>query len=115
MEIDFAWSLGDKCSSASPKLTVTGIPIGTTGLGIVLRDHDMGSWDHGGGWVAVKGQSELVIPAGGLTSGYNGPCPPNFASHGHDYSFTVRAEGAGNTTLGTASKTATFSASKVNQ
>ena len=113
MEVSFIWTLADKCSSASPKLTISGIPAGTVGLGITLKDHDMASWDHGGGWIKVTGLTSIDIPVGALRSRYNGPCPPNFSAQGHDYSFNVRAEGVGNSTLATASKTATFSSSTV--
>ena len=113
MEVDLNWTLADKCSSKSPKLMVTNIPGGATGLSVKLTDNDMASWNHGGGWVKVDGQKSIAIPEGALNAGYNGPCPPNFSSFGHDYTFSVKAEGKDGVALATASKTATFSASKV--
>jgi phosphatidylethanolamine-binding protein (PEBP) family uncharacterized protein len=115
MAVDFEWLLTHRCSRTSPALVVTGLPAETAALAIKLVDNDMLSWNHGGGKVAVadaKTQS-LDIEAGALKEAYNGPCPPNFGSFGHDYQFVVLAQDASGKELGRATRTKTFSASKV--
>ncbi|MHB8762970.1 MAG: phospholipid-binding protein [Deferrisomatales bacterium] len=78
-------------SNRSPELRVSNLPAGVKELRVRLDDLDVPSWDHGDGAVASDGTG--VVPAGALTQGYYGPCPP---SGSHRYQFTVQAvDGAG--------------------
>jgi phosphatidylethanolamine-binding protein (PEBP) family uncharacterized protein len=92
-----------KCSSVSPKITVSNIPAGTKELKVVLIDRDVPTWNHGGGILSYKGSG--VIPEGALKSGYNGPCPP---SGSHTYEFKVKAIDAKGVIAGIGSNTQSF-------
>lgn len=110
--VDYNWSLVDRCSSASPELRITGIPAGTNSLEITLVDHDAPNYSHGGGIIATVNEiKELTVEKGSLKN-YRGPCPPNFSSFGHDYSFVVKARSSTGE-LASATKLQNFSASKV--
>ena len=114
MTIDFTWKRSHQCSPVSPALTLTGIPSGTTQLSVLMVDHDMRSFDHGGGFLKndVGFPKEFIIPEGALKV-YKGPCPPNFNSFGHDYEFTVTASDGSNNVLAKAGKKKTFSSKEV--
>lgn len=113
MAVDWTWTRADKCSSTSPAIKVTGIPAEARVLRVKLADHDAPAFNHGGGEVPHAGGDSATIAAGALKD-YTGPCPPNFGSFGHDYSFTVQAIGAdGKTVLGSGSATKNFSAKSV--
>lgn len=113
LSVNWDWKLSDKCSRTSPAITVASIPEGTKMLRVKLVDHDMTSFDHGGGELAHSGGDTVTIPEGALKN-YRGPCPPNFSSFGHDYEFSVRAFGEDNSTeLAKGQKTKTFSSSTV--
>lgn len=115
LSIDWEWKRAHQCSPTSPAFTVTGIPSETTSLAITLVDQDKADFDHGGGAVLHSGGDTASISDGALKD-YRGPCPPNFSSFGHDYSFTVRAIASdGKTELARSSRTKTFSASVVKQ
>ena len=101
--VNFNLEAKHKCSSISPKITVSNIPAGTKELKVVLVDRDVPTWNHGGGTVAYKGSG--VIPEGALKSGYNGPCPP---SGSHTYEFKVKAVDARGVVIGMGSKTQNF-------
>jgi phosphatidylethanolamine-binding protein (PEBP) family uncharacterized protein len=108
--VDWDWKLAHKCSSTSPALMVSGIPIEAKSLQVAMVDLDFTSFNHGGGSTPHNGEMSVTIPEGALKS-YRGPCPPNFASFGHDYQFTVRALATdGQTEVASGSKTKTFSA-----
>jgi phosphatidylethanolamine-binding protein (PEBP) family uncharacterized protein len=113
LTVDWDWKRSHQCSSKSPEIRVSGIPEGAKALGVTMVDHDMRSFDHGGGSLPVVGGPAITIPESALQN-YRGPCPPNFSSFGHDYEFTVRALGAdGKTELAKGSKVKTFSANTV--
>lgn len=113
MTVDWTWTRADKCSSSSPAIKVTGIPAEARLLRVKLADHDAPAFNHGGGEVAHAGGEAAAIAAGALKD-YTGPCPPNFGSFGHDYSFTVQAVGAdGKSVLGSGTATKNFSAKSV--
>lgn len=95
LDVAYQWSESDQCSRVSPKISVSGIPPGTTQLKATLHDLDVPSWDHGGGKVVYTGQPS--IKKGELKSGYNGPCPP---SGTHTYQFKVKAIDAEGTIIG---------------
>ena len=103
MGVDFAFSAKHKCSSVSPKISVSNVPAGTKELRVVLVDQDVPTWNHGGGTVPYTGSG--VIPEGALKSGYNGPCPP---SGSHTYEFKVKALDAQGVIIGVGSKTQKF-------
>lgn len=113
MAVTFNWKRDHRCSPKSPTLVVTDIPDGAKTLIVRLIDNDASAWNHGGGSVSVEGKTSIEIPEGALNGGYNGPCPPNFSSFGHDYQFVVRAVSPEGKELATASQTKTFSSTKV--
>jgi len=83
-----------KCSKMSPEIKVGNVPAGTVAFKVRLRDNNKPSWRHGGG--TVPADPSGVIPAGALTDGYNGPCPPDGS---HEYVFLVEALDANEDTL----------------
>jgi hypothetical protein len=103
MGVNFTFSAKHKCSSVSPKITVTNVPAGTNKLKVVLVDRDVPTWNHGGGTVPFTGSG--VISEGALKSGYNGPCPP---SGSHTYEFKVKAIDAQGVIIGMGSKSQKF-------
>ena len=107
--VDWEWKIAHKCSSISPALVVTRLPSTAQSLQIAMVDLDFTSFNHGGGNVAHGGEASVTLPEGALKS-YAGPCPPNFASFGHEYQFTVRAIAAdGKTELARGSMVKNFS------
>ncbi len=111
LTVDWEWKVSHKCSPVSPALVVTGIPSEAKSLQVTMVDLDATSFNHGGGVAVHSGDASVTITEGTLKD-YKGPCPPNFASFGHDYQFTIRAIAAdGQTELAHGSKTKTFSAS----
>lgn len=113
--MDWTWLRAHRCATTSPALSVTGIPPETKMLQVTLVDQDVPGYRHGGGAVEHDGSGAAAIPAGALKD-YRGPCPPDFASFGHEYIFTVKAIGAdGKSVLAQVSKTKTFSASAVKE
>lgn len=113
LTVDWDWNLSDKCSHTSPALLVSGIPSETKMLNVAMVDRDFTSFNHGGGSVEHNGSTSTTVSQGALKS-YDGPCPPNFYSFGHDYEITVKAIAAdGKTELARGSKTKTFSSSTV--
>ena len=94
LEVQFDWTLQDKCNGTSPAFIVRGIPAGTASLSFRMTDLDVPSYDHGGGTVANDGSGKVA--RGAFT--YVGPCPP---SGSHRYQFAVTALNAsGDTILG---------------
>jgi len=116
LTVDYTWKRKHQCSTSSPELKVDGIPANTVELSITMIDHDMRSFNHGGGFVKNEAgfPSSYVLPEGALKS-YKGPCPPNFASLGHDYEFIVVAKDKSNKELTKGSKKKTFSAKEVKE
>ncbi len=111
LSLDWQWKSSHRCSNTSPALALTGIPEGATTLAVTLVDLNVPAYDHGGGSVPHAGGATAAIAEGALKN-YRGPCPPNFASSGHDYEFRVRALAAdGKTVLAQGSRKKTFSAS----
>lgn len=112
MSVDFEWLREHQCSTKSPAFAVAAIPVGVTKLALNMVDNDMSSYIHGGGFIEIEGVQELKIESGALKD-YKGPCPPNFSSFGHDYSWTVKALDSSGKVLATADQTKTFSSAKV--
>lgn len=112
LNVEWDWKRADKCSTTSPRIKVAGIPDGTKLLRVKLVDNDVPTYNHGGGEVPNDGSG--VIAAGALKS-YNGPCPPNFGSFGHDYTFTVTAVGEDGKDRAVGTGTKNFSAKSVPQ
>jgi phosphatidylethanolamine-binding protein (PEBP) family uncharacterized protein len=96
--VDFNFDPSHKCSSTSPEIRVSNIPPGTKKFSVTLVDHDVPTWNHGGGTVANDGSG--VIPEGAL-KGYNGPCPPTGS---HRYEFSVKAIDAQGVVIGMGEK-----------
>lgn len=112
LDVQWDWKRAHKCSTSSPQIKVAGIPDGTRLLRVKLVDNDVPTYNHGGGEVPHDGSG--VIAEGALKS-YNGPCPPNFGSFGHDYTFTVTAVGEDGKERAVGSGTKNFSARSVPQ
>ena len=102
MGVAFEWGPTKKCFDAkSPPIKLTNVPQGTEKLLIKMIDQNASSFDHGGGTVAYKGQSQL--PYGAFK--YKGPCPP---SGTHFYKITVKAVDAAGKVLATGTATQPF-------
>lgn len=102
MGVAFEWGPTKKCfDSKSPPIKLSNVTQGTAKLLIKMIDQNASSFDHGGGSVAFKGQSQL--PYGAFK--YKGPCPP---SGTHFYKITVKAVDASGKTLGSGSATQPF-------
>ena len=114
MAVDFEWKLEHRCSTVSPAFSISELPAGTNSLVAKMVDNDFTTFDHGGGSVEAASLFNSGIPAGALKR-YRGPCPPNFSSFGHDYTWTFQAMDAAGKVLATATKTKTFSSAKVSK
>lgn len=75
MTLDVSLSDIHRCSRISPQITVTDPPAGTTSYAVRLVEftRDGERYLGGGTWNA---DDSGVIPEGGLTLHYRGPCPP---------------------------------------
>jgi phosphatidylethanolamine-binding protein (PEBP) family uncharacterized protein len=106
LDVDFTWKKKHRCSAESPELKLEGIPADTVELRITMIDHDMRSYDHGGGSVRDQAgfPSSYTVNEGALKS-YKGPCPPHSS---HDYEFIVVALDKAKNAIGKGSKKKTF-------
>jgi phosphatidylethanolamine-binding protein (PEBP) family uncharacterized protein len=96
MTVEFSWAGIKACTHESPEIRVAQIPDGTVELQVQLTDLDLPAYNNGGGRVAHDGSG--IIPAGALTIGYNGPCPPPGSRH--KYEFSVMAKDAAGLIIG---------------
>jgi len=116
MSVDFTWMKKHQCSRLSPELRIDGIPPNTTEISVSMIDHDMRSFDHGGGFIISEtGFPQTFSVTEGALKSYKGPCPPDFHSFGHDYEFIVVARDKANNSLAQGQKKRTFSAKEVPQ
>jgi phosphatidylethanolamine-binding protein (PEBP) family uncharacterized protein len=88
MEVAFSWDGIKACTHESPEIRVARIPDGTVELQVMLKDISLPAYNHGGG--SVKHDGSGIIPAGALTIGYNGPCPPPGERHKYDFWVMAR-------------------------
>ena len=93
--VTFSWEGTNACSRQSPEIRVANLPPDAAELKVRLKDLDVPNWNHGGGTLDHDGSG--IIPAGALTSGYNGPCPPGGR---HRYEFSVKALDADGSIVG---------------
>ncbi|MGE9985970.1 MbtF [Desulfovibrio sp. SGI.169] len=78
-----------RCSRISPEIAVADMPAGTRSFDVRLVEYgDEERFFGGGSWL---NDGSGVIPEGGLTRHYRGPCPP--AGESRDYAFVVSAMG----------------------
>lgn len=99
MGVTFEWGPTKQCFDAkSPPIKLANVPQGTTKLQIKMVDQNASDFNHGGGDVAYKGQSQL--PYGAFK--YKGPCPP---SGTHFYKITVKAVDSAGKVLATGAAT----------
>ncbi len=96
LEVSFSWAGIAPCTHESPEIRVSGIPSATTQFKVRLINLSQPTWNQGGGEAANDGSG--VIPAGALTIGYNGPCPP--PDKRQKYEFEVMAVDAAGTIVG---------------
>ena len=103
-KISFDWGGLKLCTSgrpntvANPKFKVSGLPEGTKFIQFRLKDKNVPSYNHGGGWVEMSKDGQA--PENSFK--YKSPCPP---SGQHVYEWTAIAKdkkGFGAKTLGTA-------------
>ena len=81
-----------RCSRISPEILVANAPDGTRTFDVRLVEYgDEERFFGGGSW---DNDGSGVIPEGGLTRHYRGPCPP--AGQSRDYAFVVSAMGQDN-------------------
>lgn len=81
-----------RCSRISPEILVANAPDGTRTFDVRLVEYgDEERFFGGGSW---DNDGSGVIPEGGLTRHYRGPCPP--AGQSRDYAFVVSAMGKDN-------------------
>ena len=95
MGVDFSWQGIQACTHQSPEIRVSNVPEGTEELRVKLKNISLPEWNQGGGKVKYDGSG--VIPAGALTLGYNGPCPPGGRNK---YEFSVMAVDAQGVIIG---------------
>lgn len=76
-----------RCSRISPEILVADMPAGTQSFDVRLVEYGEQERFFGGGSWANDGSG--IIPEGGLTRHYRGPCPP--AGQSRDYAFVVSA------------------------
>lgn len=83
--VAFEWRPTKKYfDSKSPPFTITKVPPETRTLTFRMVDRNAPSYNHGGGKVAYRGESQISYGA----FRYKGPCPP---SGSHTYSWTIKA------------------------
>ena len=86
----FTWDGLKLCTSGSPNrvgnpvFKVKNVPAGTTAIRFKLKDLDVPSYNHGGGWTTYS--CGKIVAAGQFK--YKSPCPPNGK---HDYEWTATA------------------------
>lgn len=95
MEVSVSLSSMHRCSRISPEITVVNYPSGTANFDVLLQDRMDARKMHGGGIWPNDGSG--VIPEGGLTRHYMGPCPSGGA---REYQYRVRALDAQGNVLG---------------
>jgi len=83
----FAFSVAFSWCTGSPAFQLNDVPRGTTTLQFAMRDLDKPAFNHGGGTVGYRGQTE--VPCDAFASGFIGPAPP--PGEVHTYEFTVKA------------------------
>ena len=90
-KISFDWAGLKSCTSGRPNVVknpafkVSGVPAGTTVIQFKMKDLDVPSYNHGGGW--VKMSADGTAPVGAFK--YKSPCPP---SGSHTYQWTAVAK-----------------------
>lgn len=90
-KISFDWTGLKSCTSGRPNVVknpafkVSGVPAGTTVIQFKMKDLDVPSYNHGGGW--VKMSADGTAPVGAFK--YKSPCPP---SGSHTYQWTAVAK-----------------------
>jgi len=106
-QFDFSWAGLRLCISGNPNMVpnpifkVSGLPKGTVGIDFRLKDLNVPSYNHGGGWIKIS--EDGAVTANSFK--YKSPCPPNGK---HKYQWTARAKdkkGFGGKTLATARAT----------
>jgi len=112
LQVDFRWLISHHCVATSPVIRVKNIPAGTTHLSVKMKDLDSQNPLHGGGGGDLIDEAgfpaDYTIASGALDK-YQGPCPDNFTSLGHEYQITVTALNAQKQNLAQGSHKAPFS------
>ena len=101
--LDFEWGNIEKCNTGKPNTVdnptfkLTNVPEGTKWINFKLKDINVPSYNHGGGWVEYTGENE--IKPGEFK--YKSPCPPDGP---HKYEWTASAKAKKGTFASTISK-----------
>ena len=102
-KIEFTWDGLKRCTSGRPNIVsnpifkVMGVPKGTVGIDFRLKDLNVPSYNHGGGWIDISKDGKVAANS----FKYKSPCPP---SGKHKYEWTAKAKekkGWGGKTLAT--------------
>jgi len=103
-KISFTWDGLKLCTSGSPNYVsnpifkVSGLPNGTKFVQFRLKDKNVPSYNHGGGWVKMS-EDGAAVPN---SFKYNSPCPPN-GWHVYEWTATAKSKkGYGGKKLGIA-------------
>ena len=96
IDVEFSWQGVAACTAVSPEIRVSNLLAGVEAFQVALTNLSVPEWNQGGGRVTNDGSG--VIPAGSLTIGYNGPCPP--AGQRQTYEFSVMAVDAAGVIIG---------------
>ena len=89
IKLSFDWGNIPICTSGNPNtvtnptFTLSAIPKGAKWAYFKIKDRNVPNFNHGGGWVELKG-SKTINP-GKFT--YQSPCPPT--AGGHTYRWTA--------------------------
>jgi phosphatidylethanolamine-binding protein (PEBP) family uncharacterized protein len=112
LQVEFRWQIAHHCNKLSPPIRVKNIPAGTTRLNVVMKDLDSNNPAHGGGGGELVDEggfpNDFTIAAGALNQ-YQGPCPDNFTTLGHEYEIMVSAVNSDKEILAKGSHKAPFS------
>ncbi|MCO6186045.1 phospholipid-binding protein [Rhizobium sp. L1K21] len=90
--MSFDWGNLKKCTSGNPNTVpnpvfkLKNVPEGTNWIYFRMKDRNVPSYNHGGGWVQYSGKD--TISPGAFK--YKSPCPP---SGSHTYEWTASAKG----------------------
>ena len=90
-KIEFSWEGLKLCNTGRPNLVsnpifkVSGLPKGTAGIDFRLKDLNVPSFNHGGGWIEISKDGKVASNS----FKYKSPCPPN---RKHRYQWTAKAK-----------------------
>ena len=90
-KIAFSWDGLKRCTTGRPNVVpnpifiVSNLPKGTAGVDFRLKDLNVPSYNHGGGWIEITKDGKVAENS----FNYKSPCPPNGK---HKYEWTAKAK-----------------------